>query len=236
LLKTALLLGVLVHLAGFFIFRVISNPLPSGEESPAFVALVSTDGKGGDKEIVAQADLFDSAPLFIPGEWSSASGLLPSEVLREWEAFPDFEPSIKLMDEVKPDRLSLPQAASVAQPEDLLDFRFWDLFDYFGQVEVALERPDGWASLASVIVLSGNDEQAKKFEIQIERAFSSGEFAERPVVFFVNMAAPGLIMGAPVLRQSSGAGSLDAEALEWLERPETMAKLPAGFLELRVYP
>lgn len=236
LLKMALLLGVLVHLSGFFIFRVISNPLPSREESGAFISLVPTDVGGDEAELTEQASLFDSAPLFIPGEWSSASEVFASRILRDWQVFPDFEPKIELMDEVRPDRLSLSQVTGVKQPSDMLNFRFWDLFSYFGQREAQFEEPESWRSVALVSIMSGSDEFSSDFDIRLEADLQSEEFAARPSEFFLNMSAPGLPMGAPTLTQSSGSDALDAAALEWLIRPETLARLPAGFLELRIFP
>jgi len=236
LLKTALLLGVLVHLSGFFMFSVISNPLPSREESRAFISLVPTEGQGDEAELIEQASLFDSAPLFIPGEWSSASGVFSSKILRDWQVFPDYEPSIELMDEVKPNRLLLPEAAAVRQPSDLLDLRFWDLLRYFGQSELEVETPESWSSVAVATAISGGDGHSPDLNIRIEADLPSTEFAESPIVFFLNMSAPGLPTGAPVLGRSSGSEDLDAAALEWLSRPETLAKLPAGFLQIRVFP
>lgn len=236
LLKTALLFGILVHLLGFFMFSIISNPLPTGEESVAFIALLPPEVEGDEAELAEQASLFDSAPLFIPGEWSSASGVFSSKILRDWQVFPDYEPSIELMNEVRPARLSLPEVPTVEQPSDLLELRFWDLFSSFGQGELTIETPESWNSVAVVTIVSGNEEYSPEFDLRLEADFSSEIFAERPIIFFLNMSAPGLIVGAPVLRQSSGAGDLDAAALEWLRRPETLAKLPAGFLKLRIFP
>ncbi|PXA05695.1 hypothetical protein DDZ13_02145 [Coraliomargarita sinensis] len=236
LLKTALLLGVLVHLAGFFMFRVISSPLPSREESTAFISLVPTEVEGDEAELVEQASLFDSAPLFVPGEWSSASGVFSSKILRNWQVFPDYEPDIELMAEVKPDRLSLQQATEVREPMDLLALRFWDMFSYFGQGGIEAEAPERWASVAVATIISGNSAYPQDFNLRIKADLPSGEFAERPVVFYVNMTAPGLLTGAPVLRQSSGSADLDAEAVAWLKQAKILAQLPAGFVELRIFP
>ena len=140
------------------------------------------------------------------------------------------------MDEVKPGRLSLHHAAGLKRPSDLLGLRFWDLFSQFGQREVPLDQPDNWSSVAVATIISGNDENPSGADIRLDAQLPSKAFASRPIVFFLNMSAPGLPMGAPVLRQSSGSTTLDAEVLKWLTRPDTLARLPAGFLELRVFP
>ena len=236
LLKLALLLGILVHLSGFFVFRVISSPLPSSEESAAFISLVPMGPESHEAELIEQASLFDSAPLFIPGEWNSASKILPAGIFEEWQAFPDFEPRLELMDEVGPDRGSLSQVAGVNQPSDLLALRFWDLLSYFGQGEREVAARQTWGSLARVRVLKGSEENVPSREYRLQADLAAEEYAPYPVVFVLNMHAAGLPMGAPLLRQSSGSDSLDAKALEWLERPDTMARLPAGLLEIRIFP
>lgn len=238
LLKMALLLGVLVHLSGFFIFGVISNPLPLPEEEPAFISLVPTGIEGDEAELIEQASLFDSAPLFIPGEWNSASRVLPSKIFQDWQASPDFEPGLELMElmeEVRPERLSLAQVAGVDRPSDLLNLRFWDLFSYFGQGKVQVEKQEAWHSLAEVSILSGNKADSSDSMIRLRTELSPEQFGPGPVVFLVNMHAPGLPIAAPLLSQSSGSDALDAKALEWLTRPETLAKLPAGFLKVRIF-
>lgn len=235
LLKIALLLGVLIHLSGFFIFRVVSNPLPSIEQRPAYISLVPTSVEDGKDELIEQASLFDSAPLFIPGEWNSVSRLSPSKTFQDWQVFPDFEPSLELMDEVRPERLAAPQVADVKQPSDLLDLRFLDLFSYFGYGEVSVAKQESWSSLAEVSVLSGKNEYSPDFRIRLEADLELEEFGRRPVVFFLNMHAPGLPVSDPLLKQSSGSDALDTKALSWLIRPETLARLPAGFLEVRIF-
>lgn len=236
LLRVALLAGVLVHLAGFFFFRVVSSPLPSPEETPAFIAFVSTNTGSDEAELIEQASLFDSAPLFIPGEWSTASGVFSSGAAQDWQVFPDFEPDIELLSEVRPERLSLPQVADVTQPSDLLALRFWDLFSYFGQKGTEFEKPDARNSVAVVTILSGNKDYPEGYSTTLKTELQPGQMGLRQLTFYMNMSAPGIAMGAPVLEQSSGSEALDKEVLEWLMRPATLANLPAGFLELRIFP
>ena len=238
LLRLALLLGVLVHLAGFFFFRVISNPLPTRAEESAYITLISKETEGGKAELIEQASLFDSAPLFIPGEWSTASGVFSSRTVQDMhmQVFPDYEPEIELLDEVRPVRMSLPRVAALERPSDLLDLRFWDLFAYFGEKEIQIEAPDPWTSVAVITVLSGGGDYPEQSEVLLEIETGLEEFGQRPVAIVLNMTAPGLPIGAPVLKQSSGSEVLDSEVLGWLGRPGTLAKLPAGLLEIRVFP
>jgi len=236
LLRVDLLLGILAHFLGFLIFKIASDPLPNRKEDPAFITLVSTEIEADASELVEQASLFDSAPLFVPGEWSSAAQVFSSRIVPDWRNFSDFEPSIELMDEVRPTGLSLSGVARVEQPSDLLDLRFWDLLSSFGQQETELETFEAAGSVALVTIMSGNKVYPVDYNIRLEVDLQSEELATRPVVFILNMSAPGFPIGAPLLEQSSGSDALDAEVLEWLAHPATLAQLPAGFLELRVFP
>lgn len=236
LLRLALLFGVVVHLLGFLVVRIASDPLPAPQESPAFVSLLASGGGGDAEELSAQASLFDSAPLFIPGEWSSASEVFSSRIVQDRRKFPDFEPDIELMDEVRPTGLRLGRMPDVRQPSDMLDLRFWDLFRSFGEGKTQTEGFEGLNSVAVVRIISRRKGHSADDELRLEVDWQSEEFTERPVTYFLHMVAPGLPIGAPLLKQSSGSDVWDAEVLQWLTRPDTLARMPAGFLELRVFP
>lgn len=236
LLRLALLLGILVHLAGFFIFRVVTSPLPAREDSPAFIAYIFDSDAGDEFDQIGQANLFDSAPLFIPTEWTSVSKVYNFRDEQDWRVFPDFEPGIDLEREMRPVRLSLPFIESVNKPVDLLDFRFWDLFSYLGQGDLPPAKSTTWQSVAVVKVLEGNEQQRADVEIVLEMDLSASSSMPRPVVIYLNMAAPGMPDGPPLVESSSGSEEVDQQVLDWLARPSTLARLPAGFLELRVFP
>lgn len=236
LLRVALLLGVLVHLAGFFFFRVISSPLPTSEDSPAFISFMSSESDDGETDLIEQASLFDTAPLFIPGEWSTAAGVFTAEIAQDWQAFPGYEPDIDLLSDVRPSRLSLPKVAKVEQPGDLLDLNFWDLFSSFGQRDSAAAEVEPW----KIVALATRVNQAKGAAVQdgiVLRGELETEAAGlNPLICYMNLSAPGLMTGAPVIDQSTGSIVLDEQILNWLTSPAALAKLPAGLVELRVFP
>lgn len=236
LLQVALLLGVLAHLLGFLVFRVASDPLPAPDDDSPFITLGSSETTEGPAGLPEQASLFDSAPLFIPGEWSAASEVFSSRAVQDWRNLPDFEPSIELKDEVRPDGMSLSRAYEVEQPSDLLALGFWDLFSHFGEEGSDFEAFEDRGAAAVVTIMGGSEAYPPDHTVHLDVELESGTGSARPVVLVLNMLAPGLPMGGPLLQQSSGSDALDAEVLEWLDRPATLAKLPAGFLELRVFP
>ena len=67
-----ILLGVCVHFVGFFVFSVVSNPLPIREEMPPFVQFVSPSKLVSGEALEEHVELFDSAPLFVPGQWHAS--------------------------------------------------------------------------------------------------------------------------------------------------------------------
>lgn len=239
-LRVGLLAGVLVHVFGFFFFRVISNPLPSPEQNQPFIKYVSGLREITEDGMLEQASLFDSAPLFIPGEWSSSSGILKPRIDSEWEVFPDIPLQVdrqSLLVETRPERLTLPQVAEVTKPMDLLGLQFWDVFESFGQsFNEPLETGEEWRSLAVVRVLSENSGNPPDSSLRLEIDSALAQSAVRPMRFFVTLSAAGLLLGQPVIDQFSGSDIVDQEILQWFLRPETLARLPQGYLEVQVFP
>jgi len=237
-LRLALLLGVLLHLSGFLLFRVISNPLPDEDDTPAYVSYINTDSLGDAAGLGEQAMLFDSAPLFIPGRWSAASSILPKQLYTQPKTFPDFEPEINIGTELKPERIELFDVVAVDGPEDLLDLRFWSHFEYFGQGDPEMVALEEWNAMAEVRVVSSPDPHARVGKLALSLDVDTPNqrsLSARPVVFYLGISAPGIPIGRPILKQSSGVEEIDSEALEWLLRVETLSSLPSGYLEVRCY-
>ena len=64
LLRVALLLGVVIHLAAFWGFRVASVPLPAPESSGSFICYAPETNFVSGGELGEQAMLFDSCLLY----------------------------------------------------------------------------------------------------------------------------------------------------------------------------
>ncbi len=128
LLRVGLLLGVALHLAGFLIFRVVSSLLPDREATRPYVKYVSAGSLASDRELEEQAALFDSAPLFIPTRWN-ASQVISFDAGDTFRGqFPEFEPSVDLLDELEPSIFLVTQAVQVDEPLDFLESCFPRLF------------------------------------------------------------------------------------------------------------
>ncbi|MGE9293529.1 MAG: hypothetical protein ACQKBW_07950 [Puniceicoccales bacterium] len=69
LARLAILSGVLVHLAGFMIFHVVTEPDIEPTLPEPFVSVASTSQ--AVEELVVLAALSDSEPLFLPTQWNA---------------------------------------------------------------------------------------------------------------------------------------------------------------------
>ncbi len=230
-LRIALLLGVCVHLVGFLVFRVISNPLPTREESQPFVQFVSPNTLLSGAELEEQAALFDSAPLFVPGQWNAAHNLQPPSRDRALLRFPAYEPSEVASAALLPANLPLGQNTEVSAPVDLLALRYWDLFRGFaGKVSVPaeLETTGVFAELRS---LSGQVLRILPVEIEL-----LSMQATQPATYYLRVEAGGRGVGRPTLSVSSGDTAFDAAAYTWLAESGVSAGMPAGLFQISVYP
>lgn len=236
MLRIALLLGILLHLLGFFFFRVESNPLPSREDDSAFIALMTQESGQEFSEFMDQASLFDSAPLFIPGQWTASSKVLYAPLHEELVIFPEHGPELELIEEMKPRPLSWSQLELVKQPLDLLDLRFWDLWKHFGEGGEPVVPFEAVGPELVVTVLAGGADGVPDRQYRLSFDLQTDDFGERPAIYYYAMSGPGIPIRGPVMSQTSGSDALDTAVLEWLKRPETQAVLPGGYLEIRAYP
>ena len=232
LLFSVLVAGVIVHLAGFLAFQIVSNPLPESAESPPLLEYLSERAFSGEAELEEQAILFDSAPLFVPTRWSASTGMFGQRGSSQ-RVFPEYEPAIDLVEDLEPVALVVDPVDDLQEPEDLLASRYWDFFGGFargGDLPVALP---GGGAMAEVRLLDGPEETMLRLPLLIA---SGGMAAARPALFLVRVDASGRLTGRPRLAQSSGAEEFDQAALGWLRSPGPAARLPAGYLSVRVFP
>ena len=230
-LRISLLLGVCVHLAGFLIFRVISNPLPTREESRPFVQYVSPDTLLSGAELEEQAALFDSAPLFVPGRWNAAHNLQPPSRDRGLFRFPAYEPSIDFSSALVSEDLLDGFSYAVAEPIDLLALRYWDLFRDFGKEDLVSQPLEATGVFAEVRTLDGHVLLTLPAEIEL-----LSMQAVQPATYYLRVEAVGRVVGRPTLSISSGDANFDAAAYSWLVEAAFASRLPAGFFEVRLYP
>ena len=234
LLWVGLLFGLALHLAGFLIFRVVSSPLPDRAEARPYVEYVSAGSLASDRELEEQAELFDSAPLFIPTHWNASQVTFDEfeDVLRE--QFPEFEPKIELQRELQPSSFLVVEAPQVDAPIDLLASRFWRFFSGFGESAVPVVAFEDEPPLAEVSVVG--QAALQPISIPVELDYTTASPVARSVVYYIRMSGSGVALSAPTLSQSSGNEAFDLAALKWLRAPEVQGLLPKGYLAVKVFP
>ena len=230
-LRVSLLLGICIHLAGFLVFRVSSDPLPSREAVEPFVQFVSPETLASGAELDEQAALFDSAPLFIAGQWNAAHNLSIPRDDRSLQRFPAYQPEMNVASELIPEGTSLGPNYAVREPFDLLASRFWDLFRGIELSESNPVQLDAVGVFAEVRSLTGQVIQSRRVDVDL-----STSQAIQPVRFFVRLEAGGRLLGTPTLSVSSGFSEFDEVAYDWLVDSGFAASLDAGYFEVIVYP
>jgi hypothetical protein len=229
-LRIALLLGVCVHLVGFLLFRVTSNPLPTRESSVPFVRYVSPETLLTGPELEEQAALFDSAPLFVPGRWNAAHDLQAPMRDRALLRFPAYEPPTDFSSTLLPEGVPFSGTYPVAEPLDLLDLRYWDLFRGFA----AGPRPAAFEAsgvFAEVRRLDGT--VLRTLPVAIDLLSLQ---AMRPAIYYLRIESGGRAVGRATLSVGSGDTAFDAAAYSWLTESGFSAGLPAGFFQILIYP
>lgn len=227
-----ILLGVCAHLVGFFVFRVVSNPLPTREAIPPFVQFVSPSTLVSGAVLEEQAALFDSAPLFVPGKWNASHNLRPLSRERTLLSFSAYgEPQSDFSTALITEELPVGLESAVTEPADLLALRYWDLFRGVGQTASFVEELEDTGVFVEVRTIEGRVVQT----VSAELAVLSMQ-AIQPTTYFQRVEAGGRVLGRPTLSVSSGDSTFDTAAYTWLVESGFSAGLPAGFFEIRVYP
>lgn len=232
MLWAALLVGVCVHLGGFLLFQVRSNPLPDRMSSEPLLSFLSAGAFAGDAEWREQALLFDSAPLFIPTRWNAASQDYVARDSGVW-LFPEYEPAIDLEADLRAGASLLMDDYAVSAPQDLLGSQYWQSFDAFGeevQPVVSFVDARGFAEV-HLVGTGGFEPLLLQADVEYE-----GLIAREPAVFTLRVNGSGELLSQPRLLASSGNDSFDRSAQGWLGAPRVVGQLPAGYLVVRVFP
>jgi hypothetical protein len=220
-----------VHLAGFLIFRVISNPLPSREKSAPFVQFVSPEILISGAELEEQAVLFDSAPLFIPSEWNAAHNLLTPRRDRAMRRFPLYQPEMNIAAELVPEGTSLGTSYPVDVAADLLASQFWNLFRGFERSDLVPVDLGGSGVFAEVRSLDGRVIRNQSADIE----FASNQSLQ-PAKYFLRIEGGGRLSGRPTVSASSGDAEFDTAAYDWLIESGMASSLEPGYFEIIIYP
>ena len=103
ILKASLWGAIILHILVFLLFKVRSGQLSDRTPSKPYITFVSEDSFAKDAELEEYALLFDSAPLFIPTRWNISQLVEVDFETVSLGHFSEFEPTIKLLDELQPE-------------------------------------------------------------------------------------------------------------------------------------
>ncbi|MEM7790679.1 MAG: hypothetical protein AAF546_04690 [Verrucomicrobiota bacterium] len=233
-----LFLGVLVHLAGFLIFRVVSNPLPSRVDRRPLVEFVSTETLTGSAQFEERAALFDSAPLFLPTRWNAARSLSFPRAGYVPPGFAQFEPDIQLLEDLNVSALAALERTAIQTPMDLLNSRYWRFFEQFGEVPGPdFSFPDA-QTFAVVEVVAGDAIAASsatgRFPVRLEAPIAV--LPPEPAHLLVRLIGGGYLAGPPVLERSSGNVDFDLAVERWLRVSNLIGGLAEGYYRVKIFP
>ena len=227
----AVFLGICLHIFGYLAFRAVPKPILIKEESSPFVQYVSSQGLLEGSALDEHAVLFDSAPLFIPGQWNSAHKFEPPSRVLPFSSFSAYEPEISFSEALLLDDLPSRQSYPVNSPVDLLAWRYWDLFRGFGGEVMDIQELESTGSFMEVCFLNG--EVLRVLPVRIDLV---SMMAEQPAKYYLRIDGSGRSIGRPALASSSGDVAFDGAAYTWIVESGLSAGLPAGLFKMSIYP
>lgn len=227
----AVFLGICLHIFGYLAFRAVPKPILIKEESSPFVQYVSSQGLLEGSALDEHAVLFDSAPLFIPGQWNSAHKFEPPSRALPFSSFSAYEPEISFSEALLLDDLPSRQSYPVNSPVDLLAWRYWDLFRGFGGEVMDIQEFESTGSFMEVCFLNG--EVLRVLPVRIDLV---SMMAEQPAKYYLRIDESGRSIGRPALASSSGDVAFDGAAYTWIVESGLSAGLPAGLFKMSIYP
>ena len=233
LLKVGLWTVIGLHVLVLFLFRLDYNYLPNHEPSKPYITFVSEKSFAKDAELEEYALLFDSAPLFIPTRWNASQSVKVDFENTSLGPFSEFEPEIELLSELQPNDLLIADSYSVKKPSDLIASRFWRFFEGFGQSAETIPASKEAVPVAEVSVIGESMNPTLSLKVNLEPAVSSS--MPRSVSYTICRLNGGLIWSTPTLVETSGNEAFDQSVARWIQRPDVLAKLPVGYLSIRVF-
>ncbi len=231
----AILGGAGVHALAVVLVRVPDPAASAPATAAAFVRW--TEDAGEDARVREQALLFDSAPLFVPTVWNSASAIDGVASLEEQaELYGVFSPRLRI-DEAEAPTGEIAARFRPPAVDVLRDVRLLRGTEGFGKGGARMgAAPDPRPVRMLVEPLAGGGETGVlRLEVPEDVAAAiPGGLWETPV-FFVDAALTG-VLGTPVMARSSGIPELDAGLRRHLGGAEFARRLETGYYRVTLVP
>ena len=241
--RLRLLLGLAV-LGGLAIHVVLllapwkERDLPAEDPDSLGVLYFPRNG-AADPSLREQATLFDSAPLFMPTRWNSASRYGNVTSLREaTDLFIPYPARVRLPADppaLFPRSVPDPSGLSPASGEDPEGIPDWLLARYGREPARPLPavEPSGPVRIDR---LSGPSTLPRQYvPLPADLAMSSPRELWQPAVFHLHLHH-GSVVGRAVRRESSGFPEWDGALARYFSSPSFAGKLPDGYYRILVFP
>lgn len=190
-LKVALGTAICLHVLVLLLFRVSSSTLQDREPLKPYITFVSEKSFAKNVELEEYSILFDSAPLFIPTHWNASQSVKVDFENMSMGPFAEFEPNIKLLEQLQPNSLLVAENYNVNEPYDLLASRFWRFFENFGQSTSIVSAFEKTTPVAEISVIGNSQNPTAMLEVDLESAAAFS--ITRPVSYTIRRSNQGLI-------------------------------------------
>ncbi|NBD37336.1 MAG: hypothetical protein GVY10_02055 [Verrucomicrobia bacterium] len=208
-----------------------------GPDAPG-VLYFAKDGTT-DPALREQAALLDSAPLFMPTRWNSASHYGEVISLREaTDLFAPYPARVRLPAEPPPLlESSIPDHddPSRASEDGKMKIPAWLLAQYRKQPTRSLSPADRPGSVQVTRLSDSPPSPPRLFFLSRDLASAAPAALWQPPVLHLHLHYGGIV-GRAVLRESSGFPAWDRVLAGYFSAPSFTRKLPDGYYQIRVFP
>lgn len=230
--RFALVFGVLLHLMGFFVFRLTSDFNFETPASPAYITIL--DPAAGDWN--AESVMFDSEPLFLQTTWNAQPERFPDyQGLVENSPFTNFAPRVALEQTNLDDFARVEQAPFVLQrPSDSLLLDEGNVFTGLASDDSFGYELESRSAVLSISSLQGGQRTVSR-SIQSDELPLSNERLWQKCRFHLLIDIRGLI-GQMFLVESSGQEDVDRLVQYYLLNANALGDLSPGYYSIVVSP
>ena len=234
IVKIAIITGITIYVLAFLTFHVEVPSIETVDFSEPYIQYPSPEEKKINQLIREQAELYDSAPLFLPTSWNYVTNVetLSLEV-HSSSLFPTYEEKWTISDEMLKPNISS-GVSIITRARDSLKYEYWDLFSTFGEgkyKENWMSLRMGWVEVYDM--LNNKIVRSESLPENIDELKELPLWA--PLEFLITIDNLGPI-GEPLLLKGSGSETIDAILRDYILEPVFGARLVPGYYKVSIGP
>ena len=226
--------GVAVILFAFLGLRIFSKSEIQIPRSAAIARVIGGDGVEVAALFQEQAELFDTAPLFLPTAWNYSGDL--GDILRIDDQSALFEPfpPILSVDEETLNGIDAIEKSTVDSPRGFLEVVDWDFFHAFGERETL---PRGVEERTGFLEIRGFGKEfllrAERLPERLLREIEAPLWS--PARFYLLVDSIGIV-GHARMAKSTGSQIVNRALQNYLAEPFFAAGLKPGYYIVDIGP